>query len=229
MTNREAIKELKLMRYNDANTGDMDRALEMAIEALSNNQNPSVSEVKTTADSVSEADVIYRADAIYHCRKRLYQTAEVNRPIEVYADIAENRIGEWLNELPSAHLVNDSQGFSQGDYISRQDAIDAIKTAEVNFTVRSDINFADYQKTVQDIFNNVLYAQEQVLKRLPSAQRTGEWIRWYEEIENDTCTEYIPHCKCSECGTEYDPHTVKFINFCTYCGADMRGDDNHDI
>lgn len=50
----------------------------------------------------SEADVIYRTDAIYHCRKRLYQTAEANGPIDVYADIAENRIGKWLNELPSA-------------------------------------------------------------------------------------------------------------------------------
>lgn len=55
----------------------------------------------------------------------------------------------------------------------------------------------------------------------------GEWIYWYEEIENDTCTEYIPHCKCSECGTEYDSHTVKFINFCPNCGAKMGG--NYDL
>ena len=53
-------------------------------------------------------------------------------------------------------------------------------------------------------------------------RKNGKWICWYEEIENDTCTEYIPHCKCSECGTEYDSHTVKFINFCSYCGAKMQ-------
>ena len=58
----------------------------------------------------------------------------------------------------------------------------------------------------------------------------GEWIYWYEKIENDTCTEYRPHCKCSECGTEYDSHTVKFINFCPNCGAKMSHtkEKNHD-
>ena len=50
----------------------------------------------------------------------------------------------------------------------------------------------------------------------------GEWIRWYEEIKHDGYTEYIPHCKCPKCETEYDSHTVKFINFCPNCGTDMR-------
>lgn len=57
-------------------------------------------------------------------------------------------------------------------------------------------------------------------------RKKGEWVRWYEEIERDTCKEFIPHCKCSECGTEYDSHTVKFINFCPNCGADMRGEED---
>ena len=55
-------------------------------------------------------------------------------------------------------------------------------------------------------------------------RKKGKWICWYEEIKSESCIEYIPHCKCSECGTEYDSHTVKFINFCSHCGADMRGD-----
>ena len=50
----------------------------------------------------------------------------------------------------------------------------------------------------------------------------GEWVRWYEEIKHDGYTEYIPHCKCPKCETEYDSHIVKFINFCPNCGADMR-------
>lgn len=49
----------------------------------------------------------------------------------------------------------------------------------------------------------------------------GEWVRWYEEIKHDGYTEYIPHCKCPKCETEYDSHTVKFINFCPNCGAQM--------
>ena len=63
------------------------------------------------------------------------------------------------------------------------------------------------------------------MKDLPSAgpeRESAEWVCWYEKIENDTCTEYRPHCKCSECGTEYDSHTVKFINFCSCCGAKMK-------
>lgn len=50
----------------------------------------------------------------------------------------------------------------------------------------------------------------------------GHWIRWYETLEDANCVEHIPKCKCSECGTEYDPHSSQFINFCSHCGADMR-------
>lgn len=53
-------------------------------------------------------------------------------------------------------------------------------------------------------------------------ERTGKWIRWYETKEDETGTEYIPHCRCSECGTEYDPHSSKFVSFCNVCGARME-------
>ena len=78
------------------------------------------------------------------------------------------------------------------------------------------------------------YGIERVIDAQPTADVRenvrGEWIYWYEKIENDTCTEYRPHCKCSECGTEYDSHTVKFINFCPNCGAKMSHtkEKNHD-
>ena len=42
-------------------------------------------------------------------------------------------------------------------------------------------------------------------------QKTGHWIRWYETVEHKTCTENIPHCKCSECNKEYNPYTSNFI------------------
>ena len=53
-------------------------------------------------------------------------------------------------------------------------------------------------------------------------RKTGQWIRWYETKEDETGTEYIPHCRCSECGTEYDPHSSKFVSFCNVCGAKME-------
>lgn len=55
--------------------------------------------------------------------------------------------------------------------------------------------------------------------------KTGHWIRWYEQKENDFSTEFIPHCKCSECGKEYDPHSSQFIKFCNECGAKMEEEE----
>ena len=53
-------------------------------------------------------------------------------------------------------------------------------------------------------------------------RKKGKWIRWYEIKENETGTEYIPHCRCSDCGTVYDPHSSKFVSFCNVCGAKME-------
>ena len=57
-------------------------------------------------------------------------------------------------------------------------------------------------------------------------RKKGKWIRWYETKEDATGTVYIPHCKCSECNTEYLPHRSQLISFCNVCGADMR--EKHD-
>lgn len=62
------------------------------------------------------------------------------------------------------------------------------------------------------------------VEALPSVTpqlKTGHWIRWYERKENDGCIEHIPHCKCSECGKKYDPHSSQFIKYCSKCGAKM--------
>lgn len=55
------------------------------------------------------------------------------------------------------------------------------------------------------------------------SENKGEWIRWYEVIENETGTTHIPHCKCSKCEVEQDPYRSRFINFCPNCGSDNRG------
>lgn len=51
--------------------------------------------------------------------------------------------------------------------------------------------------------------------------KTGHWIRLYEQKEDDLVVDNIPHCKCSECGTEYDPHSSQLIKYCPNCGARM--------
>lgn len=70
---------------------------------------------------------------------------------------------------------------------------------------------------------------DEILDNIPSAQleqKKGIWKRWHETLEDASGVTYITRCQCSECGTEYDPHSAKFINFCPQCGADMRGDNN---
>lgn len=106
MKNEQAIYLLKGMRGKAIQSES--EALDMAIEALSNSQNQTDSEVKTTADSVSEADVIYRADAIDAVKKNTFRlTFAEEQNCEghvawsaeaVYSDVMEGA----LLELPSA-------------------------------------------------------------------------------------------------------------------------------
>lgn len=128
MTNEEAIKHLQTysttMGSGQTTDEQHKEAKRMAIEALSNSQNQSNSLIRTSADAVSEADVIYRQDAItlpvMPKEYRKYQTFNLDDAYEQgWFDLQK-----CIKGMPSAHLVNDSQGFSQGDLISRQDAID---------------------------------------------------------------------------------------------------------
>ena len=54
------------------------------------------------------------------------------------------------------------------DCISRKEAIKAIRTAKVNFSVVSTIDFRNYKREVQEIINGVAAGQEEALKLLPS-------------------------------------------------------------
>lgn len=60
------------------------------------------------------------------------------------------------------------------------------------------------------------------IEAIPSVEvneKIGYWVRWYEVKEYSWGTEHNPHCKCSECGREYDPHTSQFIKYCSNCGT----------
>ena len=56
------------------------------------------------------------------------------------------------------------------DLISRQAAIDSTQNVTLSFKIKSDINFENYRKEIQEILDNVLDAQKKALNGLPSAQ-----------------------------------------------------------
>jgi hypothetical protein len=55
-----------------------------------------------------------------------------------------------------------------GDCISREAVENAIKYAEINFTVNSDIDFTKHKREVQEIVNGIVDAQIKALRDLPS-------------------------------------------------------------
>lgn len=91
----------------------------------------------------------------------------------------------------------------------KQKAIDALKIS-VPIKVLTQEEFNDYIQTLN-----------KVMDWLDQEPKTGHWIRWYEQKEYDGYIDNIPHCKCSECGEEYDPHSSQFIKYCNECGARM--------
>lgn len=98
------------------------------------------------------------------------------------------------------------------DAISRQAVIDAIdkwvKTEHILVTLPTD--------KVTPLFKSV-----NKLSPVNPQSKTGHWIRWYEKVEYKDWTDYMPYCKCSECGKQYDPHSSQFIQYCSKCGARM--------
>lgn len=100
------------------------------------------------------------------------------------------------------------------DLISRQAALDAFGLSEKTRKWGGDHSGYDPM---------MLYEIQDVLEGLPSVtQKTGHFVRWYEVKENKNGEDYIPQCKCSECGTAFEPHTSNFIKYCYMCGAKMQ-------
>ena len=91
-------------------------------------------------------------------------------------------------------------------------------TVSVSVTIPIDCFDIESMKTaIKALESNTL------IPVVTSKSKTAYWISWYEIIEEEWGTEHNPHCKCSECSTEVDPHTSKFINCCPVCGAKMIG------
>ena len=103
------------------------------------------------------------------------------------------------------------------DLISRQAAIDAFLT---ELTKRERKNLLHTWSTVE-----VKYFVVDVLEKSPSAhpeRKKGKWIPQDHNKTNgiaSTLVYYYP--KCSVCG-----HCDNYTNFCSNCGADMRGEQD---
>ena len=54
------------------------------------------------------------------------------------------------------------------DAISREDVLDKIQHAEINFTITSNIDFSKYKKEIQEIIDHIVEAQTNAIKQLPS-------------------------------------------------------------
>ena len=110
---------------------------------------------------------------------------------------------------------------TDGDCIRRQDFDKFLEDGE-----------KEAVKNRKYVFASALNAIRGNLRNFPSVQpdrKCGKWERWTDKVEHSRGVEYIPRCRCSECGTEYDPNSAKFINFCPQCGADMRGEQDDSV
>ena len=93
------------------------------------------------------------------------------------------------------------------DLISRADAIEALGEEPLVWC-DEEYEIAERSQWRDDI---------EAIKSVPSAGRPrGEWV-YHEDykLDGECCYE------CSECGRMYDYK----MNYCGYCGADMRGED----
>lgn len=98
------------------------------------------------------------------------------------------------------------------DLISRQDVIKAVLGSNLSACMvygRSEEGMATANELIQAI------------KNLPSAEperKSGHWI-------NAECKDGTTAHKCSECKcfVGYSVSSLKWFNFCPWCGADMRG------
>lgn len=203
MTTEEAIKELKDASDSEVRYGDTEHhynevmkrieAFDMAIKALK--QQP-------CDDCISRQEQKSTSDYI----------KSISKPIRVmYCDAYENKDD---CENGSQELCKQCIHLKQpcDNCISRQAVLDMATTIQTDdFSGNEIIEVVD----VDDI---------KELQPVTPTRPTGRWIRWYEVIESadGKSTDHIPHCKCSECGTEYDPHSSQFIKYCNECGAMMR-------
>ena len=126
----------------------------------------------------------------------------------VYSDVMKRA----LLELPSAQPDTTS-----GDYISRQEALNLFPDDNLYWDKNEGYFAPHYAKTL--------------LRNLPSVQpecKVGKWIRGKSWSEGAGMGEsYGYYWKCNQCNNIVKGDWSQCgDNFCSECGADMRGETN---
>lgn len=143
---------------------------------------------------------------------------------QMLTDSVSNQVDGDIEAFDMA--IEAMEGESCQDCVSRQAVFDALEKVAKLFPWRVPGKLDTYD-SYNGAWNDAIGRAEMEIEGLPpvNPQKTGHWIKWYETIDTDICTNYIPHCKCSECGKEYDPHSSQFIKFCNECGAKMEEEE----
>ena len=133
----------------------------------------------------------------------------------------EDFLSEYSEAIRTAIKALDQEPC--GDCISREAVENAIKHAEINFTVNSDIDFTKHKREVQEIVNGIIDAQIKALRDLQSVSPHPEVGRWIYDKN-------IDNWKCSECGET--PKTMGYcgaaafmaehFKYCNHCGCKMQ-------
>ena len=143
--------------------------------------------------------------------------------------------------LDMAIIALQNQCASDGDYIKKRDAVDIVARHSACYG-DGEVSTDEGEVLLYDIMSEIM--------NYPSVEpKTGKWIpvtrieEWSKEegfagfppevAEFPNCTikyvdatepDEVDAVKCSECGTVFDFTDAR--NWCSECGADMRGDSN---
>ena len=146
------------------------------------------------------SDLVSRQQAIDALRNYLVGK-NISCDGTMMARLIENEV---INKLPSAHGTNLAEVGT--DCISRQAAIDALRTCYDTETITMDNGdeYINYGDAVGEI------------EQLPPIQpKMGKWVL--------VCDNNGMHFVCNQCGA-WRYHQEQ--NFCGECGADMRGEQD---
>ena len=157
--------------------------------------------IKHAEEVAEEKDMQAGFDTNYLC----YQMSEAERNQCKECAKEHRQLAGWLKELKQLREQQSCE-----DAVSRKEVLNQTYLWSKDEFLRVTNPFDYLRKRISS------------LTPVTSQPKMGHWIRWYEKKENDGYTENIPHCKCSECGKEYDPYSSQFIKYCNECGAKMQ-------
>ena len=113
------------------------------------------------------------------------------QPAQVYIDNTDYQRGyiDGVNQMIKELKAEQQKPIECEDAISREDVIDKIRHAEINFTITSSIDFSEYKREIQEIVDHIVEAQINAIRQLPS-------VTPIDDIEvQDLLIDVIKGCK----------------------------------